>query len=79
MVGRGLRACCFAARPNATLSFKEAPEVAHQQPEAAHHNASSSLDDGRGSSLDDVLGLLPADGPQKDEAAPPVASKVRRV
>ncbi|KAI7841492.1 hypothetical protein COHA_004885 [Chlorella ohadii] len=69
MAGRGLRACCFAARPGATLSFKEAPDAAQQQPQAAHHSASSS------SSLDDVLGLLPADGPQKDEAAPPVASK----
>ncbi|PRW39317.1 pathogenesis-related genes transcriptional activator [Chlorella sorokiniana] len=66
-MGRGLRACCFAGRPDATLSFKEAADAVQQQ--AVEQRASSE------SCLGDVLGLLPDEAPQKDEAAPAVASK----
>lgn len=66
-MGRGLRACCFTARPDATISFKEAADAA-QQPEAGHRESSACWGD--------VLGLLPPDGPTKDGAVPQDASKV---
>lgn len=66
-MGRGLRACCFTARPDATISFKEAADAA-QQPEAGNRESSACWGD--------VLGLLPPDGPTKDGAVPQDGSKV---
>lgn len=62
-MGRGLRACCFAAAPSDTLSFKEAAAVAQALAGAAES--------------EDVLDLLPEGAPDKGAVAAGGPSKVR--